>query len=1023
MPATLDSTLDSKHFEEWQESAVSDDIINLNVQTIFDPREVNKILGRNSSRKWGLTSDLVPAWYAAGVDPITDEPTLQGVQVKPDKTPIGKDGKPTKYIGASGMETAPLFLRTKKEGFWKSIIDDLSQWVFTCEGAKKSGSLLSINIPAISIPGVTTCRKLGRLHQNLALFAKPGRNIVLCYDNDLMYKKGVQDGLEGMGRELRAAGAKVWVILLPEGDAKGVDDFLALYGEEAFRGLLKSPETLLTFEEWLEKKKELQTEEEVNQPKSRLKIHDNLITREWGDHLRYNTLKKEVELDGKELNEDRVRLRMARDFDIDISNTDAHSIVLDLAERNSYSPVVEYLNECASKHPDIEPNFLDNLAQQYFGSEIPMHSIYFKNFLAAAVARARNPGCQVDSVFMLVSPKQGKYKSTFFRVLFGDNFFSDQLGADISSKDERMKISKYWCLEWAEFEKVYKRGDVSTLKNFITNREDTYRSPYARKDLAHPRPCVFVGTSNETEILHDPTGDRRFWIVPVTLEKVPIMQVMKDRDKIWAAANKLQQSGYRFDLTDEQEEIREQLNRQYHGTDFWDEIIEELFEQVQPTNFLSTLAIAKRLGFDEARQFDTGSQNKLKSIMKRLGFVKATGRFDGIQTRDGWKREIKKSSKIGVTGVTEENSLQSKPPSCYTPVTPPVTGVTEESLQEYLQHCAVTPVTPPVTETYQPEALQNKDCYAVTPVTPQNKDFETIPLIQQTSNRTDESDRASEFNIGDTVRFTATVKHSEVDAEAAQPEAILAVKGDLAQVWKRGFGYTVGLLIGGEQFICLSSKVEKVKCDGDGAKDFSPGDKVKIINPSCEGFDQEDEITAIYSMAKEAKLKLNGRLPFNCLFLVKKAPSDPPTSTSAIPPVPEPMEFSFPGVFGESKALVEFTGRPKKGGLLFNISFTFPSGKGARLKNASIPTLGKEKSIEAIKAIALEKIEAWQSKAMLKKGRLYSVQQLGDNDYLCFLDCVLVSVPNPPVTNQYVFNQDGRKLVVAGIDEIRLQES
>ncbi|AFZ24768.1 phage/plasmid primase, P4 family, C-terminal domain protein [Cylindrospermum stagnale PCC 7417] len=210
-------------------------------------------------------------------------------------------------------------------------------------------------------------------------------------------------------------------------------------------------------------------------------------------------------------------------------------------------------------------------------------------------------------------------------------------------------------------------------------------------------------------------------------------------------------------------------------------------------------------------------------------------------------------------------------------------------------------------------------------------------------------------------------------------------------------------------------------------QNFGPGDKVRIINQNCDCFGQEDEITAIYSMAKEAKLKVNGRLPFDFLDLVQRAPAPALENSLNITeekPLPTPMEFSFPGIFGETKILVEFTGRPKKGGVTFNISFTFPSGKGATLKNTFIPTLGKEKSIEAIKAIALEKIEAWQSKAMLKKGRLYSVRQVGDEDcldYIWALDCALVSVPNPPFSNQYIFSHDGKTIVASDLSEFRWQ--
>ncbi|MFM6248634.1 MAG: VapE domain-containing protein, partial [Dolichospermum sp.] len=255
-------------------------------------------------------------------------------------------------------------------------------------------------------------------------------------------------------------------------------------------------------------------------PQSRLARHFSLVKEGWGDKLRFNQLTKEIELAGNELNEDEVRLTMALDFDIDVSNADAHSIINRLAKADEYSPVVEYLDAISQKYNDIDPSFLDGLSLKYFGSSEPMHAIYLKKFLVGAVARARNPGCKLDTVLMLVGA-QGCGKSAFLENLFGRRFFTDQIGGELNDKDEKAKVSRYWCLEYAEFEAVYKKRDVSSLKRFITAKEDTFRAPYARKEARHPRPSLFAGTTNETEILLDPTGDRRFWVLKVEIDKIP----------------------------------------------------------------------------------------------------------------------------------------------------------------------------------------------------------------------------------------------------------------------------------------------------------------------------------------------------------------------------------------------------------------------------------------------------------------------------------------------------------------------
>lgn len=708
----INGSIAPSHYQEWRKSGVSDKIIRANVRTLYDQLEVDKLLNKRTKKLWHRPEDLVPCWAATGIDPLTDMPTVQGVQVKPNVPRINEKGKAVKYESARDAEASPLFLDTGYEGFWPSVLEDITQKIFITEGAKKAGALLSNGYAGVSIPGVSTCRKRGRLHQNLEIFAKVGRSFYVCFDNDLLAKKPVQEALKGLGAALKFFGSVVMIVQMPTGEAKGVDDYIAAFGVEAFQLLV---DNALTIQEWVDEINGQEPEDEDIQLKSRLARHYNLIKDKWGEHLRLNKLKKQVELNGEELDEDEVKLEIANKFDIDICSADAQMIIRNLAKQDAYSPVEEYLDEVESKFPDVDTNYLDNLAEQYFGTNDPIHSIYFKKFLVASVARARQPGCKVDSVFMLMSPEQGKYKSTFFSVLFGEDFFSDQLGTDIGNKDEKMKISQYWCLEWAEFEAIYRRKDVSALKNFITNREDTFRSPYARKDAKHPRPCVFVGTSNEKEILHDPTGDRRFWIVPVLIEKIPLATVRANRDKIWATANALYKSGYQWWLLDSEELVRAERNKEYQETSYWDEVIEQLWiEQYQP-KWLSTESIAKRLGFDTAAQMKPGDNNQLKASMIRLGFQKKTNRVDGSQRR-GWEKVEKvldnsdESTLQAVTGVT---SLPSNGFSSYTPVTPPVTGVTEKEQNK----SSVTPVTPPVTETSQVELLPVNGFTPVTPVT------------------------------------------------------------------------------------------------------------------------------------------------------------------------------------------------------------------------------------------------------------------------------------------------------------------
>ncbi len=629
--------IDKKHLEEWLNSGVDEKIISKNVRSIHDAREVDKVLDRNTKKRWKHSHDLVPCWQVSGLDPFTSERTLLGTQVKPDTLIFTKDGKPQKYLGASGYGTYPLFLDNGIEGYWQSIVDDKSQPVIITEGAKKAGAGLSLGYATISIPGVSTCKKKGRLHSWLNTLAGFGRTFYFCFDNDIVHKRPVQDGMLSMARELCATGAKVMVIELPSGSLKGMDDFISNNDPEQFKDLIDNAKTI---EEWRSVLEELWQQNRSEERESKMSKYIDIVKAGWGDSLRMNLLKRSIELHGQPLDINKVRLRIALEFDVDVPIGDSQMIVEMIAEENSYHPVNEYFDNLAEQYPDVGTDILDNLATRYFGTEDPLHNIYMKKTLVAAVARAKRPGCKHDTATILVG-KQGAYKSTFWKELYGEDWFCDELG-DASERDELMKLHRFWCLEWSEFESVYKRKDVSALKKFMSSRVDAFRSPYDRNVKEHPRRSVLVGTTNDQEILSDPTGSRRFWIIPVQ-GIIPIKLVAQERDLLWAAANALYESGYQWWLTPDESSQQKELNQNFETVDPWTEAIEKY---VTNREFVTVVEIFNMLSIEPARQ-DMQSTKRITAILRRLNWQAGRRQITGVLQR-GWIFDQSEKNKLWV---------------------------------------------------------------------------------------------------------------------------------------------------------------------------------------------------------------------------------------------------------------------------------------------------------------------------------------------------------------------------------------
>jgi predicted P-loop ATPase len=361
---------------------------------------------------------------------------------------------------------------------------------------------------------------------------------------------------------------------------------------------------------------------------SRYKKRYQAVKELWDGKLRLNTLKQQVELDGEPLDLDFVRADLCVELDIDIPKEEAIEIILKLARENQYCPIIEYLEKVEATYPEPNINFA-NLTSQLLGTSDPLHTVYLKRHLIGSVVRALNPGCKMDTALILQGD-QGIGKSSFFRALYGDDFFDDTM-AESSDKDELMKLHQHWAVEWAEFETQLSRKGYSRLKQFMSTKVDNYRAPYARATKPIKRRSVLVGSTNELEFLNDPSGDRRYWVIPLG-DSMNLSLTEQLRDQIWAAAVAAYRAGEQWHLTSEEKKLADEANQPFRTSDTWEDYI---LAYVQDRQFVTiSEVLTKALELDPSKQ-DKGSQMRASSILRRLGWDKGKCWVAGTWKR-GW---------------------------------------------------------------------------------------------------------------------------------------------------------------------------------------------------------------------------------------------------------------------------------------------------------------------------------------------------------------------------------------------------
>lgn len=263
---------------------------------------------------------------------------------------------------------------------------------------------------------------------------------------------------------------------------------------------------------------------------------------EFRGYLHFNEVTKDVEVSGG-------IFANVSSMTLDVTVTDyleqVHDLTLNVMEvgqrllktavENSYDPLKDYLLGCQWDQTPRISDFLINYCGALQvdgnnGSLVDYLRAISRKWFISAVARALSPGSKVDTVLVLEG-KQGIRKSSAFAVLGGTWFCDSQMV--LGNKDTQLLSGCSWIIELAELASL-RKSDVEAQRAFLTSRIDKLRPPYGRKIEEFPRRCVFVGTTNSEQYLHDTTGNRRFW--PVYCEAIDLNAIKRDRDQLWAEA-------------------------------------------------------------------------------------------------------------------------------------------------------------------------------------------------------------------------------------------------------------------------------------------------------------------------------------------------------------------------------------------------------------------------------------------------------------------------------------------------------
>ena len=243
----------------------------------------------------------------------------------------------------------------------------------------------------------------------------------------------------------------------------------------------------------------------------------NLITKKQGtcDNLFLNSLKRELNL-----------------CEIDVKKQDVKEIIYsDFA--TPYNPLQEYFTNLRTNYKSS----IKDLAKTVITDNQDVFIEYFTKWLVSVVANIFNDENCYNHTCLVLTGKQGAYKTTWLELLIPKHMkqYSFVGKINTNSKDVLSLLSEYWLINIDDQLRQLNKKDENELKNLITAPYVRYRKPYDINISFYPHRASFCASVNNNDFLTDTTGNRRylpFEVIDIDINKAKDIDI----DIVWKQA-------------------------------------------------------------------------------------------------------------------------------------------------------------------------------------------------------------------------------------------------------------------------------------------------------------------------------------------------------------------------------------------------------------------------------------------------------------------------------------------------------
>jgi predicted P-loop ATPase len=258
----------------------------------------------------------------------------------------------------------------------------------------------------------------------------------------------------------------------------------------------------------------------------------------------------------------------------------------------------------------------------------------------ALAGRVLEPGVKADMV-PIFEGRQGLRKSWAIEAMAPAPEFFVEIDLADKEDDTVRKLRGALVGEIAELSGLHTR-DLEGIKKFVVRKVEKWVPKYKEFPSTFKRRLLFIGTTNQTEILADDTGNRR-WL-PLHIEHADAEGIARDREQLWAEGAEL----FRGVLPGvhgggvawrDAERLAAPMHEGYAMSDAWDTRVHEWLTSFDDSGlecdgarglrpFTTADVLAGALGLS-ARDMNRNAANRVGAILRAMDYEQKSAKRGG----------------------------------------------------------------------------------------------------------------------------------------------------------------------------------------------------------------------------------------------------------------------------------------------------------------------------------------------------------------------------------------------------------